>query len=88
MQSRRSLINERFVCVGQLQPPPGQVAVSVQPTQVIVIHPAPLVNPPSDGLVFSILVTMCCCLPLGIFGIVRYGCEYFFDCVVDMVSVA
>ena len=48
------------------------VVVSAQPPKLVVLQPAPLGHPPPSGLVFSICVTVFCCLPLGIFALVRF----------------
>ena len=45
-------------------------SVTKQP-QVVIMQPAPLDDPPSDGLFFAVFVTACCCLPIGIFAIIR-----------------
>ncbi|KAI0225608.1 hypothetical protein LSAT2_023649 [Lamellibrachia satsuma] len=51
----------------------GPTAVyTMQPTAtVITVQPTPVRDPPADGLAFSIFVMLCCCLPLGIVGIVK-----------------
>ena len=47
------------------------VPVVTEQPQIVMMQPMPLENPPSDGIYFAIFVTMCCCLPIGIFAIIR-----------------
>ncbi|XP_074645484.1 proline-rich transmembrane protein 1-like [Tubulanus polymorphus] len=48
---------------------PGGV-IYQQPT-VIMVAPQPMANPPDDYLVYSIVVTILCCWPVGIFAIIK-----------------
>lgn len=53
---------------GTPPPPPGGAVPPPPPGPGAVQYPAP--TPPRDYLVFAILSTLCCCLPLGIVSIV------------------
>ncbi|RXN03247.1 tumor suppressor candidate 5-like protein [Labeo rohita] len=54
------------------QPYPGVSGVTVQPA--VFVTAAPLANPVPDYLPYSIFVTVCCCLPLGIAALI-YSCS-------------
>lgn len=46
--------------------------VTTQPATVMYVQPVgPLPDPPQDHLCFSIMVTICCCWPIGIFAILK-----------------